>query len=113
MKEEYDFAALLACRITTLMREKDRDLTLRQLAVLLICCTSKQPWTVKGLAIRLMIPTPSITRAVDHLERAGLVKRGDNPDDWRSVLVTITPDGKRYAARFFGGYEAGRRKVIE
>jgi DNA-binding MarR family transcriptional regulator len=37
---------------------------------------------------------PTMTGIVDTLEKNGLVKRAPNPDDRRSLLVTLTQKGK-------------------
>ena len=44
---------------------------------------------------RLQVHTASVTNAVGRLERDGLVTRTPNPDDGRSVLVTITDAGRQ------------------
>ena len=44
---------------------------------------------------RLQVHAASVTNAVDRLEADALVERSPNPDDRRSVLVTITPAGRR------------------
>jgi len=111
MTKEADLAALLAHHILGLTRARDRDFSLRQLAVLLTCYTSGQPQTIRGLAAELATNKPAMTRSVDRLEAADFVQRKDDPADRRSVLIYITPDGKRYAARFFGGTKPRRRRA--
>jgi len=44
---------------------------------------------------RLQVHAASVTNAVGRLERDGLVTRTPNPDDGRSVLVTITDAGRQ------------------
>ena len=44
---------------------------------------------------RLQVHAASVTNAVGRLEADGLVERAPNPDDGRSVLVTLTPAGRR------------------
>ena len=44
--------------------------------------------------------TPSgLTRLVERLERAGLVRRDPCPDDGRGAVATLTPEGQRAFAR--------------
>lgn len=47
----------------------------------------------KELAERLAIEGPTLTGLLDRLERAGYVRREDDPDDRRSIRVWITPAG--------------------
>src|SRR5215469_11274775 len=49
------------------------------------------------LAADERVSAPSMTRLVRDMERAGLVVRGDDPNDGRGVLIRMTPDAK---ARF-------------
>ncbi|HLO76109.1 MAG TPA: MarR family transcriptional regulator [Magnetospirillum sp.] len=41
----------------------------------------------------MMVTSGTMTNRVDQLERLGLVAREPNPDDRRSVLVALTPQG--------------------
>ena len=43
---------------------------------------------------RLMVHPASVTNTVDKLERAGMVRRRNAPEDRRRVLASITPDGR-------------------
>ena len=45
------------------------------------------------LGNRLIIRPPSVTAAVDRLERTGLVQRQAAPDDARAKLLNLTPRG--------------------
>lgn len=76
------------------VRQDARDLTARQLAILLICCLEPDsPHTVRELAARLNIAKPAITRALDRLEGLDLVRRAGDPRDRRSVLAVATRIG--------------------
>jgi DNA-binding MarR family transcriptional regulator len=44
---------------------------------------------------RLQVHPASVTSAVQRLVDAGLVERRANPDDGRSILAEITPEGRR------------------
>src|SRR6516162_5894518 len=46
------------------------------------------------LSERLLVRPPSVTGAVDRLERAGLVTRGGSATDHRAKLVRLTPKGR-------------------
>jgi DNA-binding MarR family transcriptional regulator len=78
------------------VRRDAPDLTARQLAVLLICCLDRPPHTVRGLAERLGVPKPAITRAIDRLEELGLLEREDDPSDRRSILLLATASGRAF-----------------
>jgi DNA-binding MarR family transcriptional regulator len=51
------------------------------------------------LGSRLQVHQTSVTNAVDRLEAAGLVLRRPHPDDRRSTLVQITPEGSVLAEK--------------
>ena len=73
-----------------------RDLSARQLAVLLVCCLEEGPHTVRGLAGTLGVSKPAITRAADRLEELDLAKRREDTRDRRSVLLTVTVSGRAF-----------------
>ncbi|GGG27860.1 hypothetical protein GCM10010964_14750 [Caldovatus sediminis] len=70
-----------------------RDLTLRQLAVLLVVHDGEEPRTCCALADMLAIPRPAMTRALDRLTALDLVRRVSDPACRRNVLVSPTPGG--------------------
>ncbi|MCW4115976.1 MarR family transcriptional regulator [Aurantimonas sp. MSK8Z-1] len=80
-------------------RSQAPDLTLRQTAILLTIYLEPPPHTVRGLAARLNVTKPVITRALDTLGRMDLVERRRDDADKRSVLVRRTPAGSLYVAR--------------
>ncbi len=41
-----------------------------------------------------MVTSGTMTHRIDRLEREGLVRRIGNPDDARSVLIELTPEGR-------------------
>ncbi|QCX81443.1 HTH-type transcriptional regulator MhqR [Streptomyces sp. YIM 121038] len=45
------------------------------------------------LAAQLSLSTSGVTRAVDRLQRGGLVRRASSPDDRRSTYAVLTPEG--------------------
>jgi DNA-binding MarR family transcriptional regulator len=76
-----------------LVRGGERDLTLRQMAVLLTVYLEPPPHTVRGLAEKLGVTKPVITRALDTMGRLGLVSRRRDDADRRNVLVQRTVAG--------------------
>jgi len=69
------------------------DLSLRQMAVLLTVYLEPPPHTVRGLAHKLGVTKPVVTRALDTMGRLGLVTRRRDDTDRRNVLVQRTVDG--------------------
>ena len=78
------------------MRREGPDLTARQLAVLLISYLEEGPHTVRGMAARLGVAKPAITRALDRLEQFDLAQRRQDPRDRRSIVVTRTSEGQLF-----------------
>jgi DNA-binding MarR family transcriptional regulator len=76
-----------------------RDLTQRQLAILLVVYLEPPPHTVRALAARLNVTKPVITRALDTMGEAGLIDRYRDPDDGRNVLIKRTLGGSLYCER--------------
>ncbi len=76
-----------------LVRDGKQDLTARQTAVLLAVYLEPPPHTVRGLAEKLGVTKPVITRALDSLGRLGLLARHRDPRDRRNVLVQRTLNG--------------------
>lgn len=75
------------------------DLSQRQLAILLSVYLQPPPHTVRGLAAKLDISKPAVTRALDTMSGLGLVKRKRDEQDRRNVLVQRTPGGDAFLAR--------------
>ena len=80
--------------------DKGVDLSARQMAILLTVYDAPGPHTVRGLASGLGLHKPAITRALDMLGRAGLVRRKRDPLDRRSVLVQRTVKGSVFLNDF-------------
>ena len=81
------------------VRDDAPDLTMRQTAILFTIYLDPPPHTVRGLAARLNVTKPVITRALDTMGRHGLVSRKRDPDDRRNVLVQRTVNGALYLER--------------
>lgn len=54
---------------------------------------------------RLLVRPPSITRAIDRMERMGLVKRHADARDQRVKLIRLTPAGERLVEQVMQGLE--------
>lgn len=80
----------------TQVRESDIDLSNRQLAILLTIYLELPPHTVRGLAAKLNVTKPVITRALDAMGEIDLVARRRDPADRRNVIVQRTVQGALY-----------------
>jgi DNA-binding MarR family transcriptional regulator len=86
-------ANMLRTAIVGLVRRDGPDLSARQLAVFLTCYLEADAQTVRGLAAKLNVAKPAITRGLDRLAEFDLVRRKTDPLDRRSVLVQRTATG--------------------
>ncbi|WP_048645349.1 MarR family winged helix-turn-helix transcriptional regulator [Nitratireductor soli] len=82
------------------VREHRPDLTERQMAILLTIYLDPPPHTVRGLADRLGVTKPVITRALDTMGALKLVSRHRDARDRRNVLVKRTVEGALFVERF-------------
>ena len=64
------------------------------------------PQTAGELAGRTALTTGAITAALDRLERAGYVRREDDPEDRRRVIVRAVPRRVEAMGRLFGPFTA-------
>lgn len=76
------------------------DLSHRQAAILLTIYLDPPPHTVRGLAARLNVTKPVITRALDMLGSMKFVSRHRDEADRRNVLVRRTVEGALFVERF-------------
>src|SRR5713101_1347555 len=76
-----------------LVRDDEPDLSARQLAVLLTIYLEPPPHTVRGLAAKLGVTKPVITRALDTMGKLGLVSRRRDDADRRNVVIQRTVKG--------------------
>ena len=95
--------------IVTGVRRDAPDLSARQMALLLTVYLTPPPHTVRGLAEKLKVSKPAVTRALDRLSELQLLRRKVDEEDRRSVLVQRTVRGSVFL-REFGELvvEAGR-----
>jgi DNA-binding MarR family transcriptional regulator len=82
--------------IIALVRRDGPDLSARQLGVFLTSYSEDEAQTVRGLAAKLKVSKPAITRALDRLSEFDLVRRKTDPLDRRSVLVQRTVSGTTF-----------------
>ncbi len=83
----------------SLVQDGERDLTQRQLAILLTIYLEAPPHTVRDLAGKLGVTKPVITRALDTMGAMKLVDRRRDENDRRNVLIMRTIEGSLYLER--------------
>ena len=72
------------------------DFTLRQLAILLTIYLDQPPHTVRGLAKRLNVTKPVVTRALNSMGKQAIVARRRDEADRRNVIIQRTVKGALY-----------------
>lgn len=72
------------------------DLSMRQISILLTVYLEAPPHTVRGLASKLGVTKPVITRALDSMGKAGLLSRRRDDADKRNVIIQRTVKGALY-----------------
>jgi DNA-binding MarR family transcriptional regulator len=78
-------AGILRNTIVDLVRRDGPDLSARQLGVFLTCYLESEAQTVRGLAAKLNVSKPAITRALDRLsELRGYLRDAASPKASRS-----------------------------
>lgn len=85
--------------VLDLVRSADQDLSARQLTILLTVYLEPPPHTVRGLAQKLDVTKPAITRALDTLGSNKLLSRKRDENDRRNVIITRTVEGALYLER--------------
>ena len=90
--------ALLAVVARSIAPELDR-VTVPQFRVLVILSTAGAPVRSRDLADSLGVHPSTFTRTADRLVAGGWVRRGENPDNRRETLVSLTAAGKRLVDR--------------
>lgn len=76
-----------------LVQDAHSDLSVRQTAILLTIYLELPPHTVRGLASRLGVTKPVITRALDSMGKLDLVSRRRDERDRRDVVIQRTVKG--------------------
>ncbi|MCT4655815.1 MAG: MarR family winged helix-turn-helix transcriptional regulator [Cohaesibacter sp.] len=100
----YEFRASQALKLwhdvtLGLVKDEETDLSARQLTVLLTVYLEAPPHTVRGLAQKLGVTKPAITRALDTMGRMKLLDRRRDEKDRRNVVIMRTIEGALYVER--------------
>ncbi len=67
--------------------------------ILLLTLADLEPAPIKDVVHAMQRDKSQLTRSLHALERKGLVERHADPADGRAVLLTLTQEGRRTAAR--------------
>ena len=98
-------------RATALLVQKDvdddRDLTVRQLAILMQLMDRQEPApSIRHLAAQFGLSRPATTRSVDRLvDVLGFASRAESAIDRRSVEIRITPAGQAFVNDLVGALQ--------
>jgi DNA-binding MarR family transcriptional regulator len=82
-----------------LVTDGEPDLSTRQLDVLFTVYLEPPPHTVRGLAAKLGVTKPVITRALDTMGKLDLVTRRRDERDRRNVVIQRTVKGALHVER--------------
>lgn len=73
----------------------------------------EQKLRMSDLADKVVLSRSNLTRLVDRLEEAGLVKRERSEEDRRGAYAVLTEAGKRMRAKMWPVYQGGIRDLFE
>lgn len=73
---------------------------------ILDCLLSHENITQKELADTCWLDTTTLSRVLDHMENAGLIRRNQHPDCRRSYQISLTEQGKEKALEVRRGFAA-------
>ena len=97
--------------VLDLVHLDESGLTVRQLSILLTVYLELPPHTVRGVAQKLKVTKPVITRALDSLGRLELVARRRDPADKRTVLIQRTVKGALFVEKL-GDFMVNRAQML-
>jgi DNA-binding MarR family transcriptional regulator len=85
------------------------DLTNRQMALLMLVYLTDGPHTVRGLAAKLRVSKPVVTRALNTLGALGYLRRQKDESDLRNIFVERTQTGHAFLEEFAGLIERAEK----
>jgi len=97
--------------LTDVIGQQGPDLSSRQLAILLTVYLTPPPHTVRGLANRLQISKPAVVRALDMLGKLDLLRRRQDTEDRRSVLLQRTVKGSVFLSEYAEQVRSAAREL--
>ena len=105
--------ALASARIEAVLRE--HGLGIGEFDVLAALRRAGEPFAMapSALARLVMLTAAGMTNRVDRLVAAGLVEREPDPDDRRSVVVRLTPEGRALVDAAVTDHVANEARLLE
>jgi DNA-binding MarR family transcriptional regulator len=105
--------ALASARIESVLRE--HGLGIGEFDVLAALRRAGEPFAMapSALARLVMLTAAGMTNRVDRLVAAGLVEREPDPDDRRSVVVRLTPEGRTLVDAAVTDHVANEARLLE
>ena len=91
---------------------KAEDLSATQYNVLRILRGAPEGLACGEIAGRMITRDPDVTRLLDRLEKRGLISRGRETKDRRTVMARITPEGLTLLSRLDEPVQAAHRKQL-
>jgi MarR family transcriptional regulator, 2-MHQ and catechol-resistance regulon repressor len=88
------------------------DMNLSDFAILELLL-NRGPQPLSTIGQRIELTSGSVTTAVDRLEERGFVKRGNDPNDRRTRIVSLTPEGRKCISRIFGHHKEALDRAAE
>ncbi len=92
---------LIAQALTFVRSPAYIDLTARQLAIIGVAMDAGQPLRVKDMAEAIKVEKPVVSRALDRMEREGLLERRKGKDK-RDCFIHVTDAGRAFRASIGG-----------
>jgi MarR family 2-MHQ and catechol resistance regulon transcriptional repressor len=74
---------------------------------------NKGPCPVNDIGTRVGLTSGSMTTAIDRLEKKGLVERRNEPNDRRTRVVHLTPEGRKLIECAFGAHSHSMDRLGE
>lgn len=71
-----------------------------------------EPLTPSQVSDRVLIASATVTATLDLLQHHGWIRRVPNPDDRRSTLIEITPDGRNVTDQLLPGIRTLEKTVL-
>jgi DNA-binding MarR family transcriptional regulator len=106
----------LAVRYDDAIRDGLRDFGLQpdEYDVLATLRRSGEPYELcpRDLLGTMMVSSGTMTHRLDKLEQRGLVRRRPDPDDRRSVLVSLSPEGRELIDRAAEAHVANELSLV-
>lgn len=72
----------------------------------------KGPLPVNALGRKVLLTSGSMTAAVDRLEKRGLLRRQDDPEDRRSRVIHLTEAGRELISKLFAEHAASMEQAM-